>query len=253
MNLKFNKPFLDRRSEVFDNFFQQNDVTTIEANCTIYTDAINGDTTDTVATQYILFGSQSLVDVFDKINNAFWNESFDIASLGNIVKTCLNTIISGSEPQRNSALSKLVQMGIVSESDTTMTRVLASRIPDFNPALVTKDYISDEQKYRYAYNIPIALEKKYDQVRNTSSEKLFLIFPSRVAQQYGAVPLEGTMGYVHPMRNILFEKNSMCISFAAVAMADLFSEEAAIKYDHVDVIEYLDNFILNVKLPVSGS
>ena len=250
MNLQFNKALLDNTSMVFDAFFKPTHLVS-ETTVKVYTDAMNGITTTTVAPQRILFVTESFLTLINKINSAFWNGTFDVTTDGDKVKILVNTILNGTESQRNSALSKLVSMGILLEADTTMTRSLASRIPTFDPALVVKSFDTDGKFYKYSYNIPLGLEKKYDIVRNTQGERLYLFFPSKAHSQFGASPVVGeTFGYFTKYWNELFQVQSNGMSYAAVDLGDIMSpDEESIKYDHLDAIEYFDNIIIQVKIP----
>ena len=250
MNLQFNKALLDNTSMVFDAFFKPGYLAS-ETTVKVYTDAMNGVNTTTVVPQRLLFVSESFMTIINKINSAFWNGTFDITLDGDKVKILVNTVLNGTESQRNSALSKLVSMGLISEADTTMTRSLASRIPTFDPTLVVKTFDADGKFYKYSYNIPLGLEKKYDVTRNTQGERLYLFFPSKVHSQFGASPVVGeTFGYFTKYWNELFQVQSYGMSYAAVDLGDIMSpEEESIKYDHLDAIEYFDNIIIQVKIP----
>ena len=250
MNLQFNKALLDNAATVFDGFFKPSYLAS-ETAVKVYTDALNGTTTTTVLPQRILFVTESFLTIVNKINSAFWNSSFDVAVEGDKVKILVNTIFNGTEAQRNSALSKLVQMGLILEADTTMTRSLASRIPTFDPSLMVRSFDTTEKFYKYTYNIPLGLEKKYDAVRNTQRERLYLFFPTKAHTQFGAVPVVGeTFGYFTKYWNEMFQVTSLGMSYAAVDLGDIMSPDiVAIQYDHLDVIEYFDNVIIQVKIP----
>lgn len=250
MNLTFNKPILENTSKVFDIFFRPTHKPS-ETTVKVYTDAMNSELTATAPVQYILFGSLSLVNLLDKINAAFWYESFDIVLNGERVKILINTILNGTESQRNSALDKLVQMGILVSGDVTMVKSLCSRMLTFDPTLMVRSYDAENNFYKYTYNIPLGLEKKYDKVRNTSSEKLFLLFVGRGHSNFGYTPIIGeNYGYFTKYWNELFQKDSFALGFVAVDLGDLNStEEEAIKYDHLDIIEYFDNIQIQIKIP----
>ena len=252
MNLVFNKPLLDNAAKVFDIFLRPTHRTS-ETTVKVYTDAINGVTTATVQSQHMLFVSASMLTILDKINTAFWNESFSLVNDGEKVKLLVNTLLNGTETQRNSALDKLVSMGIIASGDTTMTRSLASRIPTFDPALMVRSYDLTEGFYKYSYNIPMGLEKKYDQTRNTQNEKLYLLFVGRGHSQFGYAPIAAEIfGYFSKYWNDLFQKDSYAMGYMAVDLGDITSAETdAIKYDHLDVVEYFDNIIIQLQIPNS--
>ena len=250
MNIIFNKPLLENTSKVFDVFFRaihRPNETTIK----IYADAINGDTLTTAPTQYILFGSQSLVSLLDKINEAYWNETFNVVTDGERVKILVNTILNGNESQRNSALDKLISMGILIASDVIMVKSLVSRMLTFDPTSMFRSYMVEENVYKYSYNIPLGLEKKYDIIRNTQNEKLYLIFAGRGHTNFGYVPVTGeSFGYFTKYWNETLQKDSLSMSYVAVDLGDLMSPDTeAIKYDHLDVIEYFDNIQIQIKIP----
>ena len=250
MNLVFNKPLLDNASKVFDIFLRPTH-RSAEATVKVYTDAINGLTTSTIASQPILFVPASMITILDKLNTAFWNETFSLANDGEKVKILVNTILNGTETQRNSALDLLVSMGIIASGDTTMVRSLASRIPTFDASLMVRSYDATENFYKYSYNIPLGLEKKYDKVRNTKNEKLYLLFVGRGHSQFGYEPVTGeTYGYFTKYWNDLFQKDSYAMGYMAVDLGDLESADTdAIKYDHLDVVEYFDNIIIQLQIP----
>lgn len=254
MNLYFNKGLLDNASKIFDIYLRPTHRVS-ETTVKVYTDALNGDNTATVAPQYLLFASSSFITVLDKINSAFWNESFDIATNGERVKILVNTLLNGTESQRNSALDKLVSMGILASGDVTMTKALASRIPNFDPNLMVRSFDATTTPtspfYKYSYNVPLGLEKKYNQVRNTANEKLQLIIVGRGHSQFGYNVVAGeSFGYFSKYWNELFQKDSYTMGYLAIDLGDITSpDEEAIKYDHLDVIEYFDNIVVQIALP----
>ena len=249
MNLLFNKPLMDNAAKVFDIYLRPLHSVS-ETQVTIYSDAMNSTATLRVAKQYMLFGSAGFLSILDKLTNAYWNETFDIANDGEKVKLLTNTLLHGNETQRNSALDKLVSMGILASGDTTSTRALASRIPTFDPNLMVRSYDSVENFYKYSYNIPLGLEKKYDQIRNTTSEKLYLIFAARGHSQFGYVPAAGeNFGHYTKYWSDLFSKESLALPYMAVDLSDMSSpDETAIKYDHLVKIEYFDNILIQLSV-----
>ena len=251
MNLLFNKNLVDNAAKVFDLYLRPIHRAS-ETAVKVYSDAMNSTNTLTVQPQSLLFVSAGFLIILDKISAAFWGETFNLATDGDKVKLLLNTILHGTETQRNSALDKLVSMGIISSGDTISTRSLASRIPTFDPTLMTRSYDSTENFFKYTYNIPLGLEKKYDQVRNTSAEKLYLLFVGRGHSNFGYVPAAGEVfGHLTKYWNDLFQKESLAIPYMAVDLGDVTSpDETAIKYDHLDVIEYFDN--IQVQLAVTN-
>lgn len=247
MNLLFNKNLVENAAKIFDVYLRPLHRST-ETLVKVYSDAMNSTNTVTVQAQYVTFGSIGFVNILDKISAAFWNETFDIAASGDTVKLLVNTLIHGNETQRNSALDKLVSMGILASGDTTTTRALVSRIPTFDPNLMVRSYDQDGKFYKYAYNIPLGLEKKYDQVRNTQAEKLYLIFVGRGHSNFGYSPATGeNFGHFTKYWNELFSKDAYTIPYMAVDLGDMTSpDETAIKYDHLDVIEYFDNILVQL-------
>lgn len=252
MNLIFNQNLVENAAKAYDLFLRpvhkQSELTV-----KVYTDAMNATTTGTAPAQSVLFVSASFLTIMDKLSAAFWNESFNLATDGDKVKILVNTLLHGTETQRNSALDKLVSMGLIASGDTTMTRSLASRIPTFDPALMTRSYIQDANNpannfYKYTYNIPVGLEKKYDSVRNTSNEKMYLLFVGRGHLNFGYSPVTGeNFGHLTKYWNELFSKESLAIPYLAVDLGDMTSpDETAIKYDHLDVIEYFDNMLIQL-------
>ena len=250
MNLLFNQQLVDNASKIFDIYLRPTHKSS-EANVKIYSDAMNSTTTTTVPSQSILFVSTSFLTIVDKISAAFWNESFDLVTNGEKVKLLVNTLFHGNETQRNSALDKLVNMGIIASGDTTMTRALASRMTTFDPALMGRSFVSENTAtpfYKYTYNIPLGLEKKYDIVRNTQSERLFLFFPARGHVNFGYSTVTGeNFGHLTRYWNEASSKESLAIPYLAVDLGDMnTSSDTAIKYDHLDVIEYFDNLLIQI-------
>ena len=247
MNLLFNQNLVDNAAKVFDIYLRPVHRVS-ETLVKIYSDAMNSTSTTDVAPQSVLFVSAGYLTIMDKISAAFWNETFNLTTDGEKVKLLISTIIHGNETQRNSAFDKLVSMGLIASGDTTTSRALASRIPTFDPALMTRSYVSDGNFYKYSYNIPLGLEKKYDQVRNTSAEKLYLFFPARGHINFGYSAVSGeNFGHLTRYWNDLFAKESLAIPYMAVDLGDITSPvETAIKYDHLDVIEYFDNILVQL-------
>ena len=247
MNLLFNKNLLENASRIFDVYLRPTHRTS-ETSVIVYSDAMNSTNTTTVAPQGVLFVSAGFLTIMDKISAALWNETVSIATMGNTMKLLVNTILHGTETQRNSALDKLVSMGIIASGDTTSTRAIASRIPTFDGSLMTRSYDIDGNFYKYTYNIPLGLEKKYSDVRNTSHEKLFLFFGARGHANFGYAPATGeNFGHVTRYWNETLSKESLAIPYLAVNLGDIAnSDEDAIEYDHLDEIEYFDNMIMQI-------
>lgn len=247
MNLLFNKPLMDNAAKVFDVYLRPLHGLT-ETQVKIYSDANNSTATINVQKQYMLFGSAGFLSILDKLTNAFWNETFNLDTDGDRVKLLTNTLLHGNETQRNSALDKFVSMGILAAGETTSARSLVSRIPTFDPALMVRSYDSAENFFKYSYNIPLGLEKKYDKIRNTGNEKLYLIFVARGHSQFGYMPAsDENFGHYTKYWNDLFQKDSLAMSYMAVDMSDMNDgEETTIKYDHLDKIEYFDNILIQL-------
>ena len=249
MNLLFNQQLVDNAAKVFDIYLRPTHKSS-ETLVKIYSDAMNSNTTTTVPSQSILFVSSSFLTIVDKISAAFWNESFDLATNGEKVKLLVNTLFHGNETQRGSALDKLVNMGIIASGDTTMTRSLASRIPTFNGELMVRTFVTENTVnpfFKYSYNIPLGLEKKYDIIRNTQNEKLFLFFPARGHVNFGYSTITGeNFGHVTRYWNETGAKESLALPYLAVDLGDMNTSSSAIKYDHLDVIEYFDNLLIQI-------
>lgn len=253
MNLLFNKGVLDNTAKVFDIFLRPTHKPT-ETQIKVYSDALNGDNHVNVPAQYMIFGGASLITVLDKINSAMWNETFNLAQDGERVKILTGTILNGTESQRNSALDKLVSMGILAAGDIPLVKSLSSRVPTFDPALMIRSFDQSSPAnpfYKYSYNIPLGLEKKYSSTRNTSNEKLYLIFVGRGHSQFGYAPVTGEdFGYFTKYWNNLFQKDSFALGYLAVDLGDIMSpDQEAIKYDYLNEIEYFDNIIIQIELP----
>ena len=249
MNLLFNQQLVDNAAKVFDIYLRPTHKAS-ETNIKIYSDAMNTTTTTTVPPQSILFVSTSFLTIVDKISAALWNETVDLVTNGEKVKLLVNTIFHGNETQRGSALDKLVNMGIIASGDTTMTRSLASRIPTFNPALMGRSFVTENTInpfFKYTYNIPLGLEKKYDIVRNTQNERLFLFFPARGHVNFGYSTITGeNFGHATRYWNEAGAKESLALPYLAVDLGDMNTSSSAIKYDHLDVIEYFDNILIQI-------
>lgn len=251
MNLILNKNLLDNVSSPFDILFQRLHIPTNHT-VTIYTDAINSTITEQAAVQHTLFVPESMIKVLDKISSTLWNESIDITANGNQLHILVSTLLNGSEFQRNSALDKLVQMGIILISDTSSIKALASRFTNYNNTTLVKTYekVDNEQYYQYTYNIPLLLEKTYDKVRNINSEKLYLLYVNYGNSQFANEPVAGTnYGYFTKYWDDLFLKNSLTMSYGAVDIGSILDINASIQYDHLDIIQYFDNIIIQIKVP----
>ena len=78
-----------------------------------------------------------------------------------------------------------------------------------------------------------------------------MVFAGRGHSNFGYVPVTGeTYGYFTKYWNDLFQKDSLAMGFVAVDLGDLTTpEEEAIKYDHLDIVEYFDNIQIQIKIP----
>lgn len=254
MNLILGKNLLDNMSMIFDTLFKREHIPT-NYNIKIYTDAINGDALASVPMQHVIFTSESMINILDKISNAIWNESISIVTDGERLQILLNTLLNGTESQRNSALDKLVQMGIILASDTNMIRALTSEFINYDKNNLVKTFeVTESDKYhQYKYDIPLGLVKSYDKVRNTSNEKLYLLFVNYTHQQFGSSPIAGeSYSYFINYWDSIFMKNSLTLCYGAVDIGDIAlpaDAENSIQYDHLDKIEYFDNFVVQIKVP----
>lgn len=249
MNILFNKALVDQTSTIFDLYLKPT-FRSSETQIKVYNDAANSNTTSLVAPQYLLFVNAGFIALIDKISNAFWNESFDIASYGEQVKILTNTILHGTETQRNSAFDSLINIGILNSGDTTLSRAIVTGFKNYDLSRMVKTYNTDKNCYDYTYNSPIELTKKYDKVRNTSNEKLFLLSVARGLGSFGFDTVTGeTFGHLTKYWDTVFEKNSLAISYLAIDLSDTTTADAtAIKYDHLDVIEYFDNIVIQIAM-----
>lgn len=250
MNLVYNMAFLDNTSKIFDIFLRPTHRVS-ETSIKIYSDAATSDTTTTVPSIYCLFVPASFLNILNKINDAYWNESIDIVANNDRLKLLTNTILNGNDTQRNSALDKLVSMGVIQSGDVTVSKTLASRLTTFNPSLMVRNYNTEENFYKFTYNIPLGLERKYSDTRNPQYEKLFLLFVGRGPNSNGYYPATGeTFGYFTKFWNGVSQKDALSMGYIAVDLGAVGSAtDETIKYDHLDEIEYFDNIIIQLSIP----
>lgn len=249
MNILFNKALVEQASTIFDLYLKPTHRSS-ETQIIIYSDAANSSATTTVAPQNLLFVNIGFIAIIDKISNAFWNESFDISSYGEKVKITINTILHGNETQRNSAFDSLISLGLLTSGDTTLSRAIVTGFKNYDISRMVKTYNTEKSCYDYTYNSPIELTKKYDKVRNTTNEKLFLLSVARGNGSFGYDCVTGeTFGHLTKYWDTAFEKNSLAISYLAIDLSDTTSADTtAIKYDHLDTIEYFDNIVVQIAM-----
>ena len=249
MNILFNKGLVDQASIIFDLYLKPTHKSS-ETSVHVYSDAANSTNVVTVAPTDLLFANAGFIAIIDKISNAFWNESFDIDSYGDKVKLLVNTIIHGNETQRNSAFDSLISLGILASGDTTSSRAIVTNFKNYDVSRMVKTYNTDKSCYDYTYNTPLELTKKYDKVRNTTNEKLYLLSVARGAAQFGYDTVSGeNFGHLSKYWDTVFQKNSLAISYLAIDLGDTTSADVnAIKYDHLDVIEYFDNIVVQIAM-----
>lgn len=262
MDIKFNKPFLINVYDAFSQYVSpvhrnilvggtgSNKNDKQEKTVSVYTDALNVTTTVAVEPQFVTFANQSFLTCLDKINTTVWNGGVTSANM-NQMKLLVNTLIHGNEAQRNSALDKLVSMGILLASDIVVSKLLVSSCLNYKPELVNSELNETEGYQLFSYNVPITLQKKYSETRNTTKEKLFLLFVGRGHSTFGYSPATGEVfGHFATYWNEVALANSLCLGYMAVDMGEIGGDDkSSIRYDHMDVIEVIDNMKIQLNVP----
>lgn len=262
MELMFNKPFLTNIFETFGYYINpvhrnllvggtgSNKNDKQEKVINVYSDALNTTTTVQVEPQFVTFCNQGFITILDKINTHVWNGNVLAANL-NQMKLLVNTLIHGNDAQRSSALDKFVSMGIILASDITYSKLIVSSCLNFKPELVGTTFNEAENYYMYTYNNPVTLQKKYSQNRNPNKEKLYLLFVGRGHSNFGYSPATGEVfGHFASYWNEATLGTSLNIGYIAVDLGEINGDTpAAIKYDHLDVIEVIDDIKIQVNVP----
>ena len=260
MELYFNRPFLSKIYDTFGDYFQQvhrniliggtgaNKNDKVEASVKVYNDAMINTTVVSVEPQFITFCSQGFLNILDKLNIVSWNNQYpDFEQF----KLLINTLIHGNEAQRNSALDKFVSLGLLLESDVLSSKQIVSSCFNFKPELVSASMNDQEGYYSFSYNTPVTLFKKYSNIRNPEKEKLYLLFMGRGPTTNGYSPVAGeTFGHLASYRNDALNNYSYCTGYIAVDMSEVGGDqEGAIRYDHLDIIEVIDNMRFQINVP----
>lgn len=266
MIIQYNKAFLDNVVKVFDAYFIPTHRKS-EPNVKVFTDAMVSvvETATTNAnSKFCHFVTESTLTLLNKISDSYDTLS---AANKNTVKILVNTILNGNLYQRNSALDKLVQMNILLESDTAKTKALMATLVNYNVDIPFRSFVSEAEPgssdinfFRYQYTIPLQMERKYFQENNPvdetgKREKLYLLFVARGQDTFGFSPatvssVNEKYGYFVKNWNEVSQVYKTGLSYIAVDIGDInLDTNATIKYDHIDKIEYFDNFIIQMFIP----
>ena len=266
MIIQYNKSFLDNIIKIFDAYFIPTHRKT-EANVKVFTEAnasiVETQTTNTNS-KYCHFVTESTLTAFNKISNTYDGLS---AANKNTVKILVNTILNGNLFQRNSAFDKLVQMNILLAGDISKAKALMATLINYNPDIPFRSFVSEVEAgssdinfFRYQYTVPLQLERKYLQENNIPDEtgkreKLYLLFVARGQDSFGFSPatvssVNEKYGYFVKNWDESTQTYKTGLSYIAVDMGDIQADaDATIKYDHIDKIEYLDNYIIQMFIP----
>lgn len=249
MDLRFNDKFLANMYLPVDNVF-----TPVKQDESLvgYQDALTGEET-TLTREYILFVPESFITIMNKLSQKIWDES----NLGNDVthyKKLITTLVCGNITQRDKAISKIVNDGLITELEVIGTRALTSGINGFDPDFIVKRPNLETGDMDYEYNNTIELRKPYDVVNNAGNENIYLFFPVRFSQNIGGK----TIGVEVTSWTTDFKSTETTvaedISYIAVELGDLMStNDPDLRFDHTDKIDYIDNFKIAMNIPNQSS
>lgn len=218
-----------------------------------YTDIANGKF-DKVEYPFILMAPQSYLSMIEKLNSLEYAGALDLGGLD--FTLVMNTLYAKDQEVRNSMIDYLVAQGIFTEDEVQGAKTLTSDFLNFNVAEMTHDYVDTtiegnedlKDVIEYNYVKPIELGNKYDVANNPNGEELFLVILPLINKTFGST--DGTYGdYVSTQKFKNGESTSLQSSYIAIALGDINDEDADIKYDHLDKIDYIDSFKFRFRLP----
>jgi len=249
VNKTFNTEIL---AEYLNNIMQPKEKMFEVGQFKVYSDITSGTSTQNGNYAYTLFAPQSYLDIIDVLNQKSYDGTLD---LGDDVEldVLINSLYSADRTIRNNAITFIEGKGYITAEQSTAAKTLTSTLNSYNPLNLVKEYSEIEDVYKYSFNTPIELETPYDVTNNTNNDKMYLVFLSLCDVTFGNVKdVLGAGGkysslqqFYNPERDINVEQ----ASYIATEMGDINSDDADIKYDHMDKIEYIDSFRLRFKLP----
>jgi hypothetical protein len=118
---------------------------------------------------------------------------------------------------------------------------------------------ANADKYKFNYKRPLELNRSYLASRDndTNTEDLYLIFPSVYNVNFAsdisasnALPALSQSGTYTTVQHIWDNTNNVVKTVAGYIACKMATDNSGdLKFDYLDEIEYLDNFILNFTLP----
>ena len=222
----------------------------------IYNSATTATTVVNGSFTQVMFVPKSYLDLIDTLNTAAYNNTLDLGA-GYALDLVINTLYASNRTERNLMVDYLLGKGYCTANQASQIKTLVSSLSGFVPANMTFEYNSLEDIYSYSYGTPFELSQPYSKTNNVgesgSAEKMYLVAFTQISVNYGDVAAvnSGTGVYspVHRFYIPVLDTSVPQASYIATELGDINDDTADLKYDHMDVIDYIDSFRFRFKLP----
>lgn len=199
----------------------------------------------------VLLVNDNYLKVINELNQKLY-QGIVTLDAGISVPTLMNTLSCSDRDIRNKAIDYLVSKGIISLTTAEISdakRFVYSLI-GFNHTNFTKLYDPIDNAYVFSYNTPVELSSKYLASDNTNKVPLYLAFFPMLPIEFTNIPTENGVSmfncnkYYKPSNDTYVLQST----YIATRLSDI-NGDGDIKFDYLDVIEYLDDFRLRFRLP----
>jgi hypothetical protein len=247
VNKKFNEGYLEKylkeimlpTSDAFSNFKSYSDVKGTIG---------DGDYS------FIMFVPESYLKLLDVLNKKEYAGKLNLAPL--TFTGVINSLYDKKAEVRNAVIDFLVESGnIVDDDGINIDNVknLTASFKDFDVSKLTyvkvdpndPDYQTLKDVIIYQYDRPVELEQYYRVENNANGENLYLVILPLINRNYGNIEDKSFGDYVST-QNFSGKLQS---TYIAINIGDINDDNADIKYDHVDKIDFIDSFKLKFRLP----
>jgi hypothetical protein len=203
---------------------------------------------------FIMFAPESYLKLLEVLNKKEFNGELKLDPLS--FTGIINSLYDKRAEIRNMIVDYLVESGNITDNDginIDNIKNLTASFKDFDISkLVYTKVTPDDPDYQtlkdviiYEYNKPVELEQYYRAENNIGGEDLYLVILPLINREYGNVS-DGSFGnYISTQ----VYSGKLQSTYIAINIGDINDDNADIKYDHVDKIDFIDSFKLKFRLP----
>lgn len=208
-------------------------------------------TTIKAVPSFVLFTNENYLKVINELNQKLYAGTVTLDA-GITIPTLINTLSCSDATIRGKAIDYLVTKGICTLTTTEVldAKRFTSTLIGFNYVNLSRVYDTVENAYVYSYTTPVELSSKYLSSDNTNNVALYLAFFPMFTYEFSGIPTENATTIFNCSKYYKPTTDSTVLqsTYIATKLSDI-TGDGDVKYDHLDVIEYLDDFRLRFRLP----